>query len=494
MLKLSDLPALYLLDGAIPDALRLDLLAMSDQLAALEAAGISAQHDPITGTSFEPARGQHPATDALLSSLGALLDITPSPDDSIRWRRYHTSQAHPSHLDNYNIGDRKLYATALVCLEAPDSGGQTFFPCAYPAPISAAMRPGRLLLWLNLDEHGDPEPTSRHAGLAVSGVKTTATWFIYLDAAGRAALDAHLAHLAHLTTAAPAATKTPDGVKIGGHTLHYIGSRGAPETGRALREACAARGVGFVELNPADADMMALRPLPPGALLYRAGTSALAQRLEAMLIGPGTGHLYADDDGPLRSAWHDLTLLRAGLPLPRRAPLADADPQRLAQYVQRLGGYPVVLRFPGGSGGVGVVRVDSQPALASLADWACAQGHQPELMAYIPDAIHWRAIVVGDHVAAAYINPSRADDFRSEAGDDAALYDATPPAGLEALAIKATHALGLRFGGVDLLVHPSGRLYLLEVNSPCYFGHAQDAGRDVAGAMVNAMLARATPR
>jgi hypothetical protein len=41
---------------------------------------------------------------------------------------------------------------------------------------------------------------------------------------------------------------------------------------------------------------------------------------------------------------------------------------------------------------------------------------------------------------------------------------------------------------VDVLQHPSGRFYLLEANFPCYFGHAQENGQDIAGAIVDHLL------
>ena len=69
---------------------------------------------------------------------------------------------------------------------------------------------------------------------------------------------------------------------------------------------------------------------------------------------------------------------------------------------------------------------------------------------------------------------------------------ATPPDGLEELAVRAVHSIRREFGGVDVLEHPSGRLYLLEANFPCYFGQAQDViGVDIAGAMVEELQAKA---
>lgn len=57
--------------------------------------------------------------------------------------------------------------------------------------------------------------------------------------------------------------------------------------------------------------------------------------------------------------------------------------------------------------------------------------------------------------------------------------------------MRAAHALGYDFAGVDILLHPSGRAYLLEANFPCFFPQAERFGRaDVAGLMVEHLLAR----
>jgi hypothetical protein len=45
---------------------------------------------------------------------------------------------------------------------------------------------------------------------------------------------------------------------------------------------------------------------------------------------------------------------------------------------------------------------------------------------------------------------------------------------------------------VDLLEEASGRLYMLEVNYPCYFAHAQFVAKvDIAGRMVAHLAAKA---
>ena len=58
--------------------------------------------------------------------------------------------------------------------------------------------------------------------------------------------------------------------------------------------------------------------------------------------------------------------------------------------------------------------------------------------------------------------------------------------------MQACQVLGLEFGGVDVLVHDSGRAYVLEVNFPCYFGHPKRAvDQDVAAVMVQHLKAKA---
>ena len=150
-----------------------------------------------------------------------------------------------------------------------------------------------------------------------------------------------------------------------------------------------------------------------------------------------------------------------------------------------------MVKFNGGEGGVGTLRVDSLAALFSLVDHARSQGLSPALIQYLPDTVHWRVIVVGDRAVASYPNPVPPDDFRSRAPSDPAAYRAPPPPKLAALAVAATHTLGARFGGVDLLYRAEDdQAWILEVNTPCYFAHAQEEGGvDVAGAMLDALLA-----
>jgi ribosomal protein S6--L-glutamate ligase len=113
------------------------------------------------------------------------------------------------------------------------------------------------------------------------------------------------------------------------------------------------------------------------------------------------------------------------------------------------------------------------------------------LSAFIDNATHWRCVVVGDRVVASYINPPDGQDFRTYGTSDPDEVFTSVDEEMESLAIRAVHALGVSLGGVDILQHPSGRLYVLEANFPCYYAHAQQvAGIDVAGSMLEFLLAQ----
>jgi glutathione synthase/RimK-type ligase-like ATP-grasp enzyme len=183
---------------------------------------------------------------------------------------------------------------------------------------------------------------------------------------------------------------------------------------------------------------------------------------------------------------------RTGLPIPQTIYAASADRTMLRRGVDWLGGFPVIVKWLGRSRGIGVLRVDSFPALFSLMDYAAAGSVPPLLCQYIADAIHFRLVVIGRQVVVGYRNAQEPDDFRSYGSEDVADYIIPIDPGMADLAVRATDALQIEMAGVDILRSPDGKLYLLEANFPCYFAQAQYAiGVDVAGMMINYLLTKA---
>jgi hypothetical protein len=256
-----------------------------------------------------------------------------------------------------------------------------------------------------------------------------------------------------------------------------------------LRAACERRDIEFLRVY-------ARGPLPDppdaGDLLYRPAVTLPALVAERQLWHPDVATFYADPDGPYVTIaapverWH-----RLGLPVPRTFQPTSPDRTELDVLVEQLAGYPVVVKFHGGEGGIGVLRADSSAALYSILDYGFAKATTPSVSAYIPDATHLRVIVMGDRAVTAYRNITSKGDFRTYGSQDPDDYDLPISEEMGELAVAAVQALRLELGGVDLLQHASGRLYLLEANFPCYFAMPETvAGIDVSGALVDHLVAK----
>jgi hypothetical protein len=475
-IALASHPVLHIFEDFVDGVTCRSLVSWAGQVLDREGA-----EDREHGASVELPAEENPALLALTRRVEALVGFESAVRGTVRFRRYDPGQGHPPHLDTYEIDGASLVVTALLTIEAPESGGATEFPHASPWPAAVVPRAGRLAVWKNCTPEGAPEPRSTHQGAPVTeGRKSILLWFFYLPLDAWRALP---------RTEAPSADPMPPAPG----TVFTCVDDGVPGiTVELLRLACARRGILFRHL---DARALRYAPedrLPPCSMLYRPATSTAACHAEDFLLRDDVASFY-DGDPLFPCTSPQRAMERAGLNLPRSFPVASADAERLAQFVERLGGYPVVVKVGGGEGGVGVLRADNEATLRGMIDYLVrGQGRVPVVSAYIPDAMHFRVIVVGDRAVACYENPLREGDFRSEPSEDRSTYRADVPDALASPAIRATRALRLFFGGVDLLRHPSGRVYVLEVNFPCFFPQATlEGGVDVAGPMLDFLTEQA---
>ncbi len=457
--------------------------ALTEALAVprLLDAGLTVRHGP-TGRTAEVPPSFHPLLGATARRVEALVGLTPAVSLSFRVRHAAPGDSHPPHLDAYEIDGAVLVATAMLWLEVAGCvGGETIFPEAAPA-LRLAPAAGALAVWFNYDAEGCPEPASLHAMTRVeTGARLTMNLFVYArrtDVPKAGGLTARLGARPEVWSA-----ERP--------VLTCVDDTAAPESAAALARACTALGVDFRHVFADEVDPRA-PALDVGEMLYCVSTSAAAERVERQLWQPGVATFHRGPDGPFCQHTDPLRALsRAGLPVPRFVVPARGGAVDAATLVEWLGGLPVVVKAPGGEGGVGTLRADSLPGLAGTLDLMFSRGLTPVLMSYVPDAMHLRLVVVGDRVVTAYRNPVAEGDFRSRPSGDAADYEIEVDPEVAAVAVAAAHCVGTDFAGVDVLAHPSGRFYLLEANSPCYFPQAEAFGRvDVARAMVEALLAR----
>jgi len=191
---------------------------------------------------------------------------------------------------------------------------------------------------------------------------------------------------------------------------------------------------------------------------------------------------------------HASTVLAAcGVPMPKTAVIYhEADALKIAEEW----GFPLVLKTPYGSAGIGVLLAESPGSLGSLVEFLRrrAVGNDPviiqEFIAESQSADH-RLLVVGDRVVAAMKRQGGKGEFRSNWHRGGSVTAYSPTEEEVSLAIKATRSLHLDVAGVDILPSKRGPL-LLEVNAnPGFAGLEQATGLDIAKEIVQYLEAHA---
>ncbi|MDQ7015283.1 MAG: hypothetical protein Q9N68_02790, partial [Gammaproteobacteria bacterium] len=223
-----------------------------------------------------------------------------------------------------------------------------------------------------------------------------------------------------------------------------------------------------------------------GDLIYRSGADIACIRLEKFLFKHGVCGLYQQ---PFFECLEQTILLqKAGISTPKTVYSLRADRRLLTRHIEYLGGFPLVIKIPGSEGGMGLIQVDSYPALTSLLDHL---GGSPLLMEYIEHACSYRLVVLGDEVIATKTLYPAAADFRSNSHGGQSDYRLEVPTAAKEIALHAAQILQLEFGGVDILARPDGTLVFAELNFPCYFADQQnEGGVDISGKILDYLRAK----
>src|SRR5208283_1448948 len=122
------------------------------------------------------------------------------------------------------------------------------------------------------------------------------------------------------------------------------------ETVRLLADACRERGIPFAAITAQTFDFDPSKRLEAGDMLYNAATSVAAFRVEQFLFAPGVATFYAAKDGIFFNVKSQTQLAEfAGLPMPKTVYLGSSNPALLRRQVERVGGFPVVVKVLGRS-------------------------------------------------------------------------------------------------------------------------------------------------
>jgi ribosomal protein S6--L-glutamate ligase len=184
-------------------------------------------------------------------------------------------------------------------------------------------------------------------------------------------------------------------------------------------------------------------------------------------------------------------LAHVGLPVPDSYFVTNGP--NFNGAVERLGGYPVVVKPLSGRQGQGVTLVESPLTAKFLISHLLDKRKGMLIQEYIPPKgrTDIRVIVLGGHVAGAMELRPRQGDFRANIHLKGQSNPATLSRDLEQIAISSAKILGLEISGIDIIINHNANVKVLEVNySPGFKGLEACTGVDMAGMIIGHVLNR----
>ena len=239
-----------------------------------------------------------------------------------------------------------------------------------------------------------------------------------------------------------------------------------------LKAACEKLCVEFVAVNSLTMDYSNLPQLGKTDFLYNATRGS--ETLETLLFNNDVTTFYinkpafvvANPDTTKYSILHE----KAKIPSPKTIFHLTNDRQLLINYVDYLGGFPIIIKATGSTRGIGTIKIDSWQNLISTVDYLITTGDKFILRQFIHAKSGCRMIVLGNDVIAAADFVMNENDFRNAAVLSQVKYYAREYSEeLKSIAIQATHIANTEFSGVDFLEDENGNYYLLEINFPTGF-------------------------
>jgi ribosomal protein S6--L-glutamate ligase len=154
----------------------------------------------------------------------------------------------------------------------------------------------------------------------------------------------------------------------------------------------------------------------------------------------------------------------------------------------RWGGYPVVVKQVSGRVGEGVFLVDTEHKARLILHNNLEPSKGMLVQKFIPPENRQdvRVLVVGGVVVGAMKLKPKAGDFRANFHLSKKSWPVDLATEWENISLKAADALGLEIAGVDLIVDPYGKVWVIEVNyTPGFTGLEAATGLDVAGRIID---------
>jgi ribosomal protein S6--L-glutamate ligase len=161
--------------------------------------------------------------------------------------------------------------------------------------------------------------------------------------------------------------------------------------------------------------------------------------------------------------------------------------QDIEKLVEKVGGYPIIIKITESTHGSGVLLADSYNSASGIIEAFHRLKEKVMIQEFVKESAgtDLRVLVVAGQVVAAMKREAQKGEFRSNLHRGAQAITESITARERELAVKATQIMGLDVAGVDLLRSSRGPL-VLEVNaSPGLEGIENTTGVDVAGKIIS---------
>ena len=268
--------------------------------------------------------------------------------------------------------------------------------------------------------------------------------------------------------------------------LHHGLYKGVADRIDSLRKACANHNWTFVDVDSSIHQNADVWKLSDGDAVYNLARGG--EVFETRLLGQTALFFYrerpllVENNGDTTK--YITPMEQAGLSVPKTCFISNLNVTQLQEEVHNLGGFPIVVKVPGGTLGVGVLLIESFPSLMAFLELGLSQYDGLYLRSYIEPKEVARLIVVGNEVVAANQKLIPPNDFRTSVQ----FHPPVPKeynSDINRLAIQASVCCNFANCGVDILIDHQDKPYVLEVNMPHDFTTSEKAtGVDIAGLMI----------
>jgi ribosomal protein S6--L-glutamate ligase len=224
------------------------------------------------------------------------------------------------------------------------------------------------------------------------------------------------------------------------------------------------------------------------AIIPRIGTNILYSSTLIDHLNLNLGIFSTQTGEGLRVASNKLLTLQncsqQGIPTPLT--VYANDPSMINQYIDMVGGTPIVVKTLNGSKGEGVLLLDSHISAKSTLQALFKQNTSILIQEYLDSkGSDFRGIVVGERVIASYKRQAEKGDFRANIHKGASAVPVILSQEEQDFCVKCAKTLNLHTAGVDFMRDSEGKFRLIEVNGNYGFTIQSVTGVNLGEELIN---------